>query len=278
MAKLTRSNSLSALTDGQPVSAPHWPVHHRHYRPGWHQHLISLPGYESCSAIGNAVRRGASRALGLVAFAATLLSATVVHGAPAPVSELPTKWQVPPGDRLEHETAGFAKILCSAIFITGRDLKTAADEDGFFVSPPASRAKVVNTVVDRDAQEVRLTLANGVTRSARARWRSGLRHPTARRRESVLQARARCKSALPDAATQDWPMGDRLPDLPLPPEIDKAKLEAAVAAAFDPQGGAHRGVRGRLQGAARRRTLPRWTRLQDAAAELVHGQEHHRDA
>ena len=94
----------------------------------------------------------ASQALGFVAFGATLLSATAVHAAPAPVSELPTTWEVPPGDRLEHETAGFAKILCSAIFITGRDLKTAADEDGFFVSPPASRAKVVNTVVDRDAQ------------------------------------------------------------------------------------------------------------------------------
>ena len=82
-------------------------------------------------------------------------------------AELPTAWEVPPGDRLEHETAGFAKILCSAIFITGRDLKTAADEDGFFVAPRASRAKVVDTVVDRDTHEVRLTLANGVTRSAR---------------------------------------------------------------------------------------------------------------
>ena len=92
----------------------------------------------------------ASRMLGVLAFGAALLSAAAVHA--APVSELPTKWQVPPGDRLEYETAGFAKILCSAIFITGRDLKTAADEDGFFISPPASRAKVVNTVVDRDEQ------------------------------------------------------------------------------------------------------------------------------
>ena len=103
----------------------------------------------------------ASQALGFVAFAATLLSAIVVHATPAPVSELPTKWQVPPGDPLEYETAGFAKVLCSAIFITGRDLPTAADQDGFFVSTPASRAKVVNTVIDRNAQEVRLTLANG---------------------------------------------------------------------------------------------------------------------
>jgi hypothetical protein len=30
-------------------------------------------------------------------------------------------------------------------------------------------------------------------------------------------------------------MGDRLPDSPLPPEINQAKLEAAVTAAFDPK-------------------------------------------
>ena len=64
-------------------------------------------------------------------------------------------------------TAGYAKILCSALFITGRDLATAADEDGFFVSPRAERRAVTKTVVDRQAQAVHLTLANGVTRTAR---------------------------------------------------------------------------------------------------------------
>jgi len=147
--------------------------------------------------------------------------------------ELPTTWQVPPGDRLEHETAGFAKILCSAIFITGRDLKTAADEDGFFVSPRWSRSEVVNTVVDRDAHEVRLTLANGVTRSARLIGDQGC-VTLPRGAEGVFFTPVTVTSALPDPATQDWPMGDRLPETPLPPEIDEAKLEAGVAAAFEP--------------------------------------------
>ena len=35
-------------------------------------------------------------------------------------NELPTHWEVPPGEPLEHMTAGFAKVLCSALFITGR--------------------------------------------------------------------------------------------------------------------------------------------------------------
>ena len=36
--------------------------------------------------------------------------------------------------------------------------------------------------------------------------------------------------------SQPWPMGDRLPDEPLPPEIDRAKLDAAVEGASDPAG------------------------------------------
>ena len=166
-----------------------------------------------------------------LAFGAALLSATVCAASPP---ELPTAWEVPPGDRLEHETAGFAKILCSAIFITGRDLETAADEDGFFVAPRASRAKVVDTVVDRDAHEVRLTLANGVTRSAKLVGDQGC-VTLPRGAQNVFFTPVPVRSALPDPATQDWPMGDRLPDAPLPAEIDQAKLAAAVAAAFDAQ-------------------------------------------
>ena len=49
---------------------------------------------------------------------------------PAGATELPGQWQVPPGDPLEHAAAGYAKILCSAVFISGRDLATAAAEDG----------------------------------------------------------------------------------------------------------------------------------------------------
>ena len=169
------------------------------------------------------------RMAGLLALTVGLWQAPLSAAPP----ELPSAWEAPPVDRLEEETAGFAKILCSAIFITGRDLETAADEDGFFVAPRESRSKVVKTVVDRDAHEVRLTLANGVARSARLVGDQGC-VTLPRGAENVFFTPVAVTSALPDAATQDWPMGDRLPDAPLPPEIDKAKLEAAVAAAFDP--------------------------------------------
>ena len=45
------------------------------------------------------------------------------------------------------------------------------------------------------------------------------------------------ETTLPDPAVTAWPMGDVLPDEPLPPELDAAKVQAAVDAAFEPAEG-----------------------------------------
>jgi CubicO group peptidase (beta-lactamase class C family) len=156
-----------------------------------------------------------------------------LHAQQTSQDELGTPWNAPPGDRLEHETAGFAKVLCSALFITGRDLETAADEDGFFVSPRAARAAVVDTAVDRERREVRLTLANGVTRAARQFGDQGC-VTLPRGADSVFFRPTPVRSALPPAEGQPWPMGDRLPGAPFPAELDSAKVAAATAAAFEP--------------------------------------------
>ena len=81
--------------------------------------------------------------------------------------ELDTVYVPPPGNALEHHTSGFAKILCSAVFITGLDEDFAAENIGYFTSPYAERARVTERIVDREKQEVRLTLPSGVTRIAR---------------------------------------------------------------------------------------------------------------
>ena len=41
--------------------------------------------------------------------------------------ELDTPYVPPPGDALTHHTSGFAKVLCSAVFITGLDADFAAE-------------------------------------------------------------------------------------------------------------------------------------------------------
>lgn len=169
-----------------------------------------------------------------LAFGLALSLVALCHAQQAPLPpELPTVWETPPGDPVEHMTAGYAKILCSALFITGRDLATAAEEDGFFVSPRAERRLVTKTIVDEKARAVHLTLGNGVTRSAKVFGDQGC-VTLPRGVDAPYFKPVRVRSALPDPATQPWPMGDRLPATPLPAEIDQAKVAAAVNAAFDP--------------------------------------------
>ena len=81
--------------------------------------------------------------------------------------ELPGEWETPPGDPLVHSTSGFAKILCSAVFLTGLDPADAAENVGYFTSAYEDRVHVTDTVVDYEREEVRLTLPSGVTRIAR---------------------------------------------------------------------------------------------------------------
>lgn len=174
-------------------------------------------------------------ARGLLLLSVALLSAGRPSGAqerPLP-RELPTTWEAPLGDPLEHAAAGFAKVLCSALFITQRNLATAADQNGFAVSPRETRQAVIDTVVELDRQAVHLTLRNGVTRTAKLYGDQGC-VTLPRGADSVYFTPIQVATALPDPTTQAWPMGDQLPEIPLPAEIDAAKLAASTAAAFEP--------------------------------------------
>ncbi|HKX98754.1 MAG TPA: serine hydrolase [Steroidobacteraceae bacterium] len=174
--------------------------------------------------------RGAQR---LVAWLAASASLAVGGAHAAPPAEYPTRWEIPPGDPVELETAGFAKLLCSVVFITGRSLAEAIEEDGSFVEVPDARRAAQAANVDRDARSVSLTLPNGITRTAREFPDQGC-VILPRGRDDVYFTPRRVQSALPDPSTQPWPMGDLLPSTPLPADIDARKLVQAAAAAFDP--------------------------------------------
>ena len=92
--------------------------------------------------------------------------------------ELPTQWDPPPGEPIVHHTSGFAKTLCSAVFITGLDWRDAAANVGGFTSPFDQRSAVVDTVVDFDNKSVSLTLGSGIVRSAKLYGSQGcITHP-----------------------------------------------------------------------------------------------------
>jgi CubicO group peptidase (beta-lactamase class C family) len=145
--------------------------------------------------------------------------------------ELPTEYVPPPGDSLEHHTSGFAKILCSAVFITGLDPADAAANVGGFTSPFETRAAVADTVVDRQRQEVRLTLPSGVTLAAKKYGSQGcVTRPVGE--DSVFFTPSVVPVNLPPAETTPWPMGDVLPEEPFPAELDMAGVAAALDTAF----------------------------------------------
>ena len=150
--------------------------------------------------------------------------------------ELDTEWEQPPGDPLEHATSGFAKILCSAVFITGLDVAEAAENVGYFVSKPSERELVTDTVVDYDRREVSLTLNTGVTRTARFYGDQGC-VTLAPGEDSVHFTPVAVTSSLPDAMSQPWPMGDAVSDEPLPSDVDADKVAQAVEAAFAEEDG-----------------------------------------
>ena len=81
--------------------------------------------------------------------------------------ELDTPYEAPPGDALAHHTSGYAKVVCSAVFITGLDAEFAAANVGGFSSPFEERTKVGKPEVDYDKK----TVSHYVTR-----WRNAHRH------------------------------------------------------------------------------------------------------
>src|SRR5205807_8640083 len=87
--------------------------------------------------------------------------------------ELSTPYVPPPGDPMEHYASGYAKIMCSSVFITGLDPAFAAENDGYFTAPSAERAKL-GTAIDREKRTVQVTMPNGkAPTSKQAASRSG---------------------------------------------------------------------------------------------------------
>ena len=151
-------------------------------------------------------------------------------------AELDTDYVAPPGDPLWHHTAGFAKTLCSAVFVTGLDPDFAAENVGFFSSPYEHRRHVTNIEVDTDQRQVHLTLPDGVVRTAKFNGDHGcVTLPIDE--DDVYFEPVDITTTLSDPASQPWPMGDFLPTSPLPAGVDGEKVAEAVAAAFDPEEG-----------------------------------------
>ena len=148
-------------------------------------------------------------------------------------AELDTDYVPPPGDPLSHHISGFAKTLCSAVFVTGLDADFAAESVGFFSGPYEYRDQVIRREIDNDGRRVHLTLPDGVIRTAKLNGDHGcVTLPIGA--EDVFFEPVDIRSNVLAADTTAWPMGDVLPNTPFPDDIDLDTVREAVDAAFTP--------------------------------------------
>jgi CubicO group peptidase (beta-lactamase class C family) len=163
-------------------------------------------------------RRGAAAVLAGAALAAVAL-VRADQGQPAQVP-------VPVGTPTELGLAGYTKILCSAVFVSQRDPGEAAKHSAYWMMP-RGEADQVSYEVDRTAKLVRAKYAD-IEREARFFGDQGC----VLTGKGIHFTPVPVKTTLPDAMRQPWPMGDQPDRTPLPQEVDREKLDAAVEAAF----------------------------------------------
>ena len=143
---------------------------------------------------------------------------------------LNTSYQAPPGDALSHHTAGYAKIMCSAVFITGLSPEFAAEHVGYFTAPYSERAKVGKPMIDYEKKSVSISLPNGLTRTAIYTGDLGcICLPEGR---NSLYFEPVKISRNPIASTTPWPMGSILPTSDMADIINMDFVSKALDAAF----------------------------------------------
>jgi CubicO group peptidase (beta-lactamase class C family) len=133
----------------------------------------------------------------------------------------------PIGTPVEFGLAGYAKVLCSAVFVSFREPAEAFRNSGYWMMPN-DQQDGITYVVDRQEKLVRITRA-GITRTAKFYGDQGC----------IIQAQdgkgihftpVSVKTRLPDAASQQWPMGDQ--PTKDTTDIDRARVAKAVDLAF----------------------------------------------
>ena len=134
--------------------------------------------------------------------------------------ELNTPYEAPPGNALEHHASGFAKIMCSAVFITGLKPDFAAENVGYFTAPYEERAKLGKPVIDTVRKTVSVSVPNGSTRTAVYTVGQGCITLPIGSDKLFFQPQP-VPPLTPEDPELEWPMGNKVPDDPFPKEVMK---------------------------------------------------------
>jgi CubicO group peptidase (beta-lactamase class C family) len=157
------------------------------------------------------------------ALAAALAAGLALQASPTPAIPGPR------GTHTENGLAGFAKILCSGVFVSDRAPEDVVKGSAYFFVPQAEQDQVKWTI-DRSARLARASLG-ATSREARYHGDQGciIDNPE---KPGIHFTPVAVRTRLPDASAQPWPMGDK-PDAPsVAAGVDSAKMTAAADAAF----------------------------------------------
>jgi len=133
----------------------------------------------------------------------------------------------PRGTRLELGLAGNAKVLCSAVFVSGRDAGEAWEHSAQAAWMPADAG--LRWRVDAEERAVHVSAPEGTERVARYFGDQGC--VIAATPGSIAFTPERLTHRFPPPGTP-WPVGDDLGPEAIAPDVDRAHLAAAVDAAF----------------------------------------------
>src|SRR2546425_4840949 len=135
---------------------------------------------------------------------AVALAASLV-GLGAQQAARPSATMAPEGTPITLGLAGYAKVLCSAVFVSGRDPAEAFRNSGYFFFPE-DQLPGVTYEVDRNHKLVRMT-HGAMTRTAKFYGDQGcIIHPQGH--DGVFFTPVPVKTRLPDASSKLWTMRD----------------------------------------------------------------------
>ena len=100
--------------------------------------------------------------------------------------ELNTPYVPPPGDPDAHEASGYAKVMCSAVFITRLDPDFAAKNIGGFTGRFRGPRQVWETGHRSRQQDRHHYRSKRSKKNCQIRWQSGVRHAPDRQGLSEL--------------------------------------------------------------------------------------------
>jgi CubicO group peptidase (beta-lactamase class C family) len=138
---------------------------------------------------------------------------------------------IPEGSEVELGVAGYAKVMCSAVFVSGRDPEEAMHSSGYFMMPAAELPRVSTPIVDRDAGTVSMRYGDEIERTAVYTGDQGCVLLPAGEAAPHFEP-VEVRTNLPPAASTPWPMGDAPDEAPFPTDVDRTLVEQAVEVAF----------------------------------------------